>query len=115
MRVVRRVGWVALFAALGLLAWRFASHNAIPVSVDLVVTRLPEAPLWLGLVLAFAGGAAAAGLAALYEIARLSLLARRYRRAVVRLESEIHELRNLPLADEAQGPGGTARIPAPDG
>lgn len=98
MRVVRRMLWVSLVVALLLLGWRFASHNAVAVSINLVVAQLPETPLWIGLVAAFGVGAAVAGLAALYEITKLSLLARRYRKTVVRLESEIHELRNLPLS-----------------
>jgi uncharacterized integral membrane protein len=106
--------WATLVVALVLGGWRFASHNAVAVPVDLLVTQLPETPLWLGLLAAFAGGAAAAGLLALYEITRLSLLTRRYRKAMVRLESEIHELRNLPLsADAAADPASAPTVPRP--
>jgi hypothetical protein len=103
MRVVRRLLWVALAALVLVVGWRFASQNGAPVTIDLIVMRVAEASLWVGLVSAFGLGAICAGLGALYEITRLGLLARRYRKAVVRLESEIHQLRNLPLSvDEGE-------------
>ncbi len=103
MRVVRRLLWVALAALVLVVGWRFASQNETPVTIDLIVMRVGQAPLWAGLVVAFGFGAACAGLGALYEVTRLGLLARRYRKAVVRLESEIHQLRNLPLTvDEGE-------------
>lgn len=104
MRVVRRLLWVGLAALVLVVGWRFASQNGTAVSIDLVLLRVAETPLWAGLVSAFALGAACAGLAALYEVTRLGLLARRYRKAVVRLESEIHQLRNLPLSTEDSEP-----------
>jgi putative membrane protein len=100
MRVVRRLLWVALAALVLVVGWLFASHNGTPVAIDLIAMQMGEAPLWLGLVAAFGVGAVCAGLGAVYEVTRLGLLARRYRKAVVRLESEIHQLRNLPLAIE---------------
>ena len=100
MRVVRRLLWVALAALVLVVGWRFASQNGTPVTIDLIVMRLGDAPLWVGLVSAFGLGAVCAGLGALYEVTRLGLLARRYRKAVVRLESEIHQLRNLPLSGD---------------
>lgn len=100
MRVVRRLLWVALAALVLVVGWRFASQNGAPVTIDLIVMQLSESPLWVGLVSAFGLGAVCAGLAALYEVTRLGLLARRYRKAMLRLESEIHQLRNLPLSVE---------------
>lgn len=120
MRVARRLLWAGLVALVLVAGWRFASQNETVVSIDLVVLRVGEAPLWAGLLSAFALGALCAGLGALYEVTRLGLLARRYRKAVVRLESEIHQLRNLPLtADEGEAPApapvGRARAGAGDG
>ena len=120
MRVVRRLLWVALAALVLVVGWRFASQNGTPVTIDLIMMSVAEAPLWVGLVSAFAFGAVCAGVGALYEVTRLGLLARRYRKAVVRLESEIHQLRNLPLAvdDGANPPPAvpeTARVGAGDG
>ena len=48
-----------------------------------------------------------------YQVARKSLVARRYRKTVAGLESEIHQLRNLPLASsEAEPPAGGGNGPA---
>lgn len=117
MRVVRRLLWVALAVLVLVAGWRFASQNASPVRIDLMVVRIGETPLWVGLLCAFAAGAVCAGLAALYEVTRLALLARRYRKAMLRLESEIHQLRNLPLsADEGEPPApAVRRLAAGDG
>jgi hypothetical protein len=49
----------------------------------------------------FAAGAGAAGLLAVYRLARLGLVNRRYRKAVDGLEAEVHQLRNLPLVADA--------------
>ena len=55
----------------------------------------------------FGLGAAAATLLLLYRMAKQGLVTRRYRKTVRGLESEIHQLRNLPLA------GGEGAGPAP--
>ena len=113
MRVVRRLLWVALAALVLVVGWRFASQNGTPVAIDLIVVKMGEAPLWVGLISAFGLGVICAGLGGLYEVTRLGLLARRYRKAVVRLESEIHQLRNLPLsADEGEGQAPAVPEPA---
>jgi uncharacterized integral membrane protein len=103
MRWARRVLWLALVGALLVGGWRFASRNGAEVQVDLLFVELAPTPLWTVLLGAFALGAAAAGLAALWEVLRLGLVSRRYRKAMRRLEAEVHELRNLPLAAEANG------------
>jgi len=58
---------------------------------------LPPVPVWKILCVSFLLGAAAASLVCLFQIVRLSLTARRYRKALGQLEAEIHELRTLPL------------------
>ena len=55
-------------------------------------------------------GAASVGILAVYRLVRLGMLARRYRKLAAKLEVEVHELRNLPLAPESPdaqelGPG----------
>ena len=55
-------------------------------------------------IIAFLIGAAVMGLLMMFRMARLSLLARRYRKLANGLEAEIHQLRNLPLATEEGGP-----------
>ena len=53
--------------------------------------------------------AVVAALLTFYQMAKLGLVARRYRKAVRGLESEVHQLRNLPLADDegSASPAGT--------
>jgi uncharacterized integral membrane protein len=94
---------IAAFVLLLVAGWRFAAEHQEPVRIHYLVAEGGEVRLWVALLGAFAAGAAAAGGAAAYQILRLSLLARRYRKAAARLEVEVHELRSLPLAPE--GPG----------
>jgi uncharacterized integral membrane protein len=102
MRSLRRALAVVAFVGLLVAGWRFAALHPQPVRVHYLVGET-EHSLWVALLGAFVAGAGlVAGLAAL-QLARLSMLARRYRKAAVRLEAEVHELRNLPLAPEAPG------------
>ena len=112
MRMVRRLLGLAVFVALLVLGWRFANRNPSPVQVDLLFVPSSPHPLWYVLVVAFGVGALAAACFGLYHSARLSLLARRYRRIATGLEGEIHQLRNLPLASQQEGaPRGSAGGP----
>lgn len=118
MRTARRLLALAILAGLGIAAWRFVGANAEATRVDLLWLELGPAPLWGVLLAAFGLGALLGGGALLYQLVRQSLTARRYRKAVASLEAEIHQLRNLPLADReaAVGAGppvaGTRRRPA---
>jgi uncharacterized membrane protein YciS (DUF1049 family) len=99
MRTARRLLVVALFVAALVAGWRFAAANETPpVTVNYVFGRVEGAPLWAVLGVAFAAGVAATSVFALYQITRLSLTARRWRKVAAGLERELHELRNLPLA-----------------
>jgi uncharacterized integral membrane protein len=97
MRMLRRLLVVVVFVALFVGVWRFVGGNAQPVLIDLLFMPL-SVPLWLALVGAFLLGALCAGASLVYELAKKSLTARRYRKQMAGLESEIHQLRNLPLA-----------------
>jgi uncharacterized integral membrane protein len=97
MKTLRRILVVALFGAAFVAAYRLAGANSDPVSVDLLFMRTPLAELWIVLLAAFGAGALAAAAVLLIELARLGLLARRYRRTLTGLETEIHQLRNLPI------------------
>ena len=102
MKLLRRLVALALFLAAFVLAYRLAGANAQRVAVDLLFTTTPDAELWIVLLCAFGAGAVAAGTALLFEIARLGLLSRRYRKTVAGLETEVHQLRNLPIGDDAE-------------
>jgi uncharacterized integral membrane protein len=97
MKTVRRLLTLALFAGAFAVAYQFGK-NAEPLAVSLFGWTTPPAPAWLVLALAFGLGAAVASGLWLFQVIRLSLLARRYRKATRALESEVHQLRNLPLA-----------------
>jgi uncharacterized integral membrane protein len=114
MRMLRRVLVVAVFGALFFGAWRFVNGNVDPTHVDLVFFDLHEVPLWSALLGAFLLGAASAGASLVYELAKKSFAARRYRKELAGLESEIHQLRNLPLAapDAGGGPAPPGRVSA---
>ena len=104
MRMLRRVLVLSVFAGLFAATWRFVSGNGAPTDLDLVLLQLHQVPLWSALLGAFALGASCAGASLFYELAKRSLAARRYRKELAGLESEIHQLRNLPLAaPEAKG------------
>jgi uncharacterized integral membrane protein len=105
MRIVRRLFLLAVFVGILVLGWSFASHNAEPVTVSYVVGALPPAPAWAVILCSFVAGAAVAGVLSLFELTTQGLVARRYRRTAEGLESEIHQMRNLPLVadDEPDG------------
>jgi uncharacterized integral membrane protein len=118
MRMLRRLLAVVVFGALFFGAWRFVAGNNTPTRLDLVLFELPEVPLWSALLGAFALGALCAGASLVYELAKKSFAARRYRKELAGLESEIHQLRNLPLAapDARAGPVPQGRAgSAPEG
>ena len=98
MRTIRRLLALALFVGLFAVAWRFASANASEIGIDLLLFRPSEVPIWMALLSAFGLGALAAGGTFAYQLVKKNLIARRYRKAIKGLESEIHQLRNLPLA-----------------
>jgi uncharacterized integral membrane protein len=108
MRILRRLIWIALFVAVLVLGWRFASLNAETVTVDYLLGELPDVPVWALILAAFVAGAVVAGLLSLYELARQGLVARRYRKTAEELESEIHQMRNLPLVGPAGAGEGSA-------
>jgi uncharacterized integral membrane protein len=98
MQTVRRLMALFLFAGLFFIVWRFASTNATEITVELIFFQTPATPIWVVLLIAFGVGALSAGVSLLYLVLKKNLVARRYRKAVRGLESEIHQLRNLPLA-----------------
>jgi hypothetical protein len=103
MRLSRWLGGAALFVGMLVFGWRFRAANETEVPVDFLLGVLPPVPVWKILCAAFLLGVGTATLAWLFQLARLSLTARRYRKALRQLEAEIHELRTLPL--HPPGPG----------
>ena len=105
MRLARKLLGIALFGAILVFGWRFAADHAGPVTIKTPVSEGAEVSLWMALLVAFALGAALTGVAAAYQAARMGLLARGYRKIIRGLESEVDQLRNLPLSDDDPAPG----------
>ena len=103
MRWMRRVLVAACFVALLVGGWRFAAENSQTVSIHYLAGSLEGVAVWRALLASFALGAAASAAIGLLRGLRLRLESRRYRKAARELESEVHQLRTLPLAarDEA--------------
>jgi uncharacterized integral membrane protein len=116
MQTVRRLMALVLFAGLFVAAWRFASTNATEIEVvDLLLFQIPAVPVWMALLTAFGAGALLAGVLLGYQVIKKNLVARRYRKEVRGLESEIHQLRNLPLAGTGSALASGANAEGEDG
>jgi uncharacterized integral membrane protein len=100
MKLVKRIAFVVVFVAALVGGWKFRAANETGVVVDYLFGQIPQLPLWQVLLATFVLGALAGTLVCLLPLARTGLTARRYRRSIVGLEAEIHELRTLPLAPE---------------
>ena len=97
MSIVHRAVWFAVFLGALVGGWQFAGSNAAPVRVDYLIGELPAVPLWVALVTSFGVGGAVIALALFARLTRSSLAQRRYRKTLAALESEVHQLRNLPV------------------
>jgi hypothetical protein len=116
MRWFRRILQIGVLVALLIGGWMFAAENGQPVQVSYVLGQTGELRLWQALLVAFAVGALGVGAFTLLASLRHGMVQRRYRKLVGGLESELHQLRNLPLAPESEAPGGRALRPgAPPG
>ncbi|MEZ4330620.1 MAG: LapA family protein [Myxococcota bacterium] len=100
---------LVLAIALGLIwmGWSFRSGNAEPVDLDLVWFRMQNVPVWWALSLAVLAGTFAGGIVGGLAWLRQRLVNRRYRKTIERLESEVHQLRSLPLEAPAPAAGRT--------
>jgi uncharacterized integral membrane protein len=106
-----RLLWAVSFVGVLVFGWWFAAANAAPVPISYVFGELAPKPLWLALLAAFAAGAALAGLIGVYQALKRGLVMRRYRKTLRGLESELHQLRNLPLSGhEPASLGGNERL-----
>jgi uncharacterized integral membrane protein len=103
MRWVRRWIGVALIAAVLVVGWSLKAGNATTVAVDFLFGSV-HLELLEALLGAFSMGFAIAGCGWLGLAVRSRMVQRRYRKIVGGLESEIHQLRNLPLDTSAPPP-----------
>ncbi len=115
MRLLRRLLSLVVLTAVVVVGWMFAQANPTPVAIELPYAGLlADVPLWLALGVAFGAGLVLAGLLGLLPLMRLGLRARRHRKESERLAAEVHQLRNLPLSSEGEGPPRGSAGAAPD-
>ena len=69
--------------------------------MDYLAGEFSDIALWMVVLVSFCLGAGSVAFFTLVERARTGLLTRRYRKTVAGLEAEVHQLRNLPLEQEA--------------
>lgn len=98
MLIVRRVLLAAIVIALIVAVRVFPDQNDGRIDIDLLLTHIEGVSLWLALVATFAGGALVAFAVSSLLLIKARLVGRRYRKAIRDLETEVHHLRNLPLA-----------------
>lgn len=95
---------VALFVGALVVGWNFGAANATTVDIDLLWLTVAQVTVWQFALAAFGLGAALVGILASFLGARGWLLKRRYRTTIRRLESELHQLRSLPLVGHSDSP-----------
>jgi len=100
MKLARRLITVVVFVALLVAGWKFANSNASPVSVHYPGGEFAARALWVVVLVAFGAGFGLAVLIATVRGARIRLVSRRYRKLVDSLQSEVHQLRSLPLSEQ---------------
>jgi uncharacterized integral membrane protein len=105
MRLMRRGLAIVVFVGLLVGGWRFAHENSQTLTIHYLIGETGEVTVWAVLLVTFLAGAALTGVLGLLQSARLRLETRRYRKAARDLESEVHQLRNLPLSTEEPGCG----------
>ena len=113
MSILRRGVWLAIFVAALVGGWKFAGNNATTIGVDYLFGEIAAVPVWVALIVSFAAGAGVMGLALFARLTRSSLAQRRYRRTLASLETEVHQLRNLPLEEGRELPAVESGRPAP--
>ena len=99
MVLARRLLVVCVFVAMLVGGWQLASKNSASVVVNHPAGELGEFKLWVVLGGSFALGVVSTALVSIYRGTRMRLAARRYRKLLANLQSEIHQLRNLPLVE----------------
>ena len=107
------LGIAGLFIGALFFGWTFRFRNATSVELDLIWIRFGDVELWWVILVAIGLGAGVSTLLVGFIWLRGRLLNHRYRRAIKRLESELHEMRSLPLVGSSpEVPGGSIEMPA---
>ena len=96
-KILLGISGLAIFIALLWFGWSFRAENATLIDLDLVWLRFSNVELWRVVLVAIGAGAIGSAILVGFAWLRGRLLNRRYRRAIQKLETELHELRSLPL------------------
>ena len=108
MTILRKIFALGLFVFCLVSGWYFATRNGELVNVDLLLGVVEGVKVWVVLLVSAAFGALVVSGISSILLLRASFLARRYRKAIAELETEVHQLRNLPLAvEDLSQSGGT--------
>lgn len=83
----------------------FPAANSTAVDVDLLWVRVPNVEVWLLLSGSIGFGALLATLVVGFAWLKARLLNRRYRKVIKRLETELHQMRSLPLSPSGASSG----------
>ena len=98
MQWFRTVLVLSVAAGLFWAGWSFRTGNIGVIEIDLLWLRFPGVAIWWALLVSLILGTGIGALGVGFAWLRQRLLNRRYRATIARLESEVHQLRSLPLA-----------------
>ena len=101
-RVLVGVLGAVLFVGALIVGWSLGGANETTIDIDRLWVRIAEVKVWELTLAAFSSGAGLVLLVAGFLGTRGWLLRRRYRATIRRLESELHQMRSLPLASEGE-------------
>ena len=94
---------LAVIGTIAVAAWlgkSFPAANATPIDLDLLWLRIPNLEVWSLVLVSFGTGVLFTSAFSCFFMLRSWIVGRRYRKVIKRLESEIHQLRSLPLVKE---------------
>ncbi len=94
------IALIVIIASVNIVGWMFYAANTAIVTIDLLGMAVIEVTVWKLALSAFALGAVIMLLIATFLGLRGLELRRRYRKTIRRLESELHQLRSLPLSSD---------------
>ena len=103
------VAVLAIIVSVNIVGWMFYAANTAVVTIDLLGMAVIEVTVWKLALTCFALGAGVVLLLSGFLGLRGLELRRRYRKTIRKLESELHQLRSLPLTSDPD-----AQVPAPE-
>lgn len=97
-----RLAVIAVLLLAAVFVGLLPANNSAPVSLHYVVGQSREIPLYWVVLGSFALGLLVASVPFTYLVLKRGLVMRRYRKVMAGLEAEVHQLRSLPLAEDAK-------------